>query len=208
MSRDRRTDVVRHLTEEDLERLLAGADDPTVVRRLIFIKNLYAGDTLEEAANRIGKSASTGSRWVRRWNDGGLGKLTPNFGGGAGVVKAGPAVGEETLLTAEFSRDERRTTKAYFDAMGHYTRWDAVNLEIRDEQYEPVHAHEHGSLKDESDSVWTNERYHQQKYSRSPTSTTYQSKRLRRSLLPFRSSSWQAVMLYYYLNNSITIFNY
>lgn len=39
----------------------------------------------------------------------------------AGVVKAGPVVGEETLLTAEFNRDERRATKAYFDAMGHYT---------------------------------------------------------------------------------------
>jgi transposase len=81
VSRDRRTDVVRHLTEEDLERLLAEADDPKVIRRLIFVKNLYAGDTLEEAANRIGKSASTGSRWMKRWNDGGLGLLTPNFGG-------------------------------------------------------------------------------------------------------------------------------
>ncbi len=56
----------------------------------------------------------------------------------AGVVKAGPAVGEETLLTAEFSRDERRATKAYFDAMGHYSRWDAVNLRVSDETLEPT----------------------------------------------------------------------
>ena len=59
----------------------------------------------------------------------------------AGIVKAGPAVGEETLLTAEFDRDERRATKAYFDAMGHYARWDAVNLEVRDGRPEPVHDH-------------------------------------------------------------------
>ena len=62
----------------------------------------------------------------------------------AGIVKAGPLVGEEGLLTAEFSRDERRATKAYFDAMGHYARWDAVNLEVNDETLEPVHAHGHG----------------------------------------------------------------
>ncbi|WP_338741796.1 carbon-nitrogen hydrolase family protein [Haloplanus salilacus] len=61
----------------------------------------------------------------------------------AGVVKAGPAVGEEALLTAEFDRDERRATKAYFDAMGHYTRWDAVNLEVSDDRLDPVHRHDH-----------------------------------------------------------------
>lgn len=59
----------------------------------------------------------------------------------AGVVKAGPVVGEEALLTAEFHRDERRATKAYFDAMGHYTRWDAVNLEVRETSLDPVDDH-------------------------------------------------------------------
>lgn len=56
----------------------------------------------------------------------------------AGIVKAGPCVGEEALLTAEFNRDERRATKAYFDAAGHYSRWDAVNLNINDASREPV----------------------------------------------------------------------
>jgi amidase/nitrilase len=56
----------------------------------------------------------------------------------AGIVKAGPVVGEEALLTAEFSRDERRATKAYFDAMGHYTRWDAVSLSVSDETLSPI----------------------------------------------------------------------
>ncbi|MFC5972682.1 carbon-nitrogen hydrolase family protein [Halomarina salina] len=62
----------------------------------------------------------------------------------AGVVKAGPVLNEEALLTAEFDRDERRATKAYFDAMGHYARWDAVNLEVNDETFDPVHSHDHG----------------------------------------------------------------
>jgi amidase/nitrilase len=56
----------------------------------------------------------------------------------AGIVKAGPVVGEEALLTADFHRDERRATKAYFDAMGHYARWDAVSLSISDETLSPL----------------------------------------------------------------------
>jgi len=82
MSGDRRKDIVEHLSEDDLDRLLSEADDPKVVRRLTFVKNLYEGDTLAEAARRVGKSESTGSRWARRWNEGGLGLLTPNFGDG------------------------------------------------------------------------------------------------------------------------------
>ena len=56
----------------------------------------------------------------------------------AGIVKAGPLVGEEGILTADFERDERRATKAYFDAMGHYTRWDAVSLDVSDETLDPI----------------------------------------------------------------------
>jgi amidase/nitrilase len=61
----------------------------------------------------------------------------------AGVVREGPVLDEEALLVAEFDRDERRAVKAYFDAMGHYSRWDAVNLEISGTSYEPVHRHDH-----------------------------------------------------------------
>jgi len=81
MRGDRRIEIVRHLSEEDLNRLLSEADDDKIVRRPIFVKNLYEGDILEEAANRVGKSQSTSSRWARRWNEGGLGLLTPSFGG-------------------------------------------------------------------------------------------------------------------------------
>ncbi len=38
----------------------------------------------------------------------------------AGIVKAGPVIGEEKLLVANVERTERRATKAYFDSLGHY----------------------------------------------------------------------------------------
>ncbi len=82
MSMDRQKEIVRHLDEDDLDQLLADTDDEKISKRLIFVKNLYAGDTLAEAADRVGKSPSTGSRWAKRWNEGGLGQLTPNFGAG------------------------------------------------------------------------------------------------------------------------------
>jgi transposase len=45
---------------------------------VIFVKRLDKGATLEEAADDVGKSASTGSLWAHRWNEGGLSQLTPN----------------------------------------------------------------------------------------------------------------------------------
>lgn len=82
MTDGRRKDVESHVDEAELDRLLAETDDDEMVRRLIFIKNLYRGDTITEAASRVGKSPATGSRWLNRWNDGGVEGLTPNYGGG------------------------------------------------------------------------------------------------------------------------------
>ncbi len=82
MSGDRHKEIVRHLSEDDLDRLLAESTDEKMTQRLIFIKRLYKGATLEDAADDVGKSSPTGTRWARRWNQGGLGHLMPNFGGG------------------------------------------------------------------------------------------------------------------------------
>lgn len=78
----RRITVLRHLTDEELSGAVAKADDPKVVRRLCFIGNLYAGDTLKEATHRVGASRSIGSQWLDRWNDHGPDGLIPRFGGG------------------------------------------------------------------------------------------------------------------------------
>ena len=78
----REKEIVRHLSEDDLDRLLTQTDNEKVSKRLTFIKRLYKGATLEDAADDVGMSQSTSSLWVKLWNEGGLGKLTPNFGGG------------------------------------------------------------------------------------------------------------------------------
>ncbi len=61
---------------------MSSCDQHGIGKRLTFIKRLYKGATLADAADDVGRSASTGSRWAQRWNEGGLGQLTPNFGDG------------------------------------------------------------------------------------------------------------------------------
>jgi transposase len=81
----RRFDVIEHLPEAELDTAINEAqmaDEARLVRRLCFVKNLYAGDVLEEAARRVGVSQANSSRWAHAWNDAGVDGLRPSFGGG------------------------------------------------------------------------------------------------------------------------------
>jgi transposase len=82
MGTGRRKEIERHLSEAEVDAELRDEEDPEMVRRLGFIKNLYQGDTLGEAAGREGKSQPTGARWAERWNDGGVYELAPDHDGG------------------------------------------------------------------------------------------------------------------------------
>ncbi len=79
---DRERNVVTHLNEGELDRLQAEADEINEYKRLTFLTRLYDGAPLAVAAEHVGISQATASNWVTRWNEGGLGKLTPKFGGG------------------------------------------------------------------------------------------------------------------------------
>jgi transposase len=81
----RQKGVERHLTPEELDEAIDDAqqaDEVHLVRRLTCLKNLYAGDTLAEAADRSGVDATTVGRWIDAWNDDGIDGLRPSFGGG------------------------------------------------------------------------------------------------------------------------------
>lgn len=56
----------------------------------------------------------------------------------AGVVVEGPVMNREEILYAELNADDRNMTKAYFDCMGHYSRWDILRLEMRRGPTSPV----------------------------------------------------------------------
>jgi len=82
MERSRRKEIKHHLSEEEIDKLHRDAEDEHRLRRLGFLKNLYQGDSIPEAADREGRSAATGDRWAEAWNEGGLEALMPSFGGG------------------------------------------------------------------------------------------------------------------------------
>jgi amidase/nitrilase len=56
----------------------------------------------------------------------------------AGLYLAEPVLNREEIIYATLEADERRAMKAYFDAVGHYSRWDVVALSVREEAWEPV----------------------------------------------------------------------
>ena len=76
----RERNVVKHLSEDKLNRLQAEADEIKEYKRLTFFKRLCDGATPAAAAEDIGISHGTTSNWMTRWNEGGLGKLTLNSG--------------------------------------------------------------------------------------------------------------------------------
>ena len=82
MERSRRKEIKYHLSEKEIDELHRDAEDEHRLRRLGFLKNLYQGDSIPEAADREGRSAATGDRWAEAWNEGGLEALMPSFGGG------------------------------------------------------------------------------------------------------------------------------
>ncbi|CCC41343.1 IS630-like element ISHwa7 family transposase [Haloquadratum walsbyi] len=82
MTGGRRKEITHHLSEKKIDELLREATDDRRKERLGFLKNLYYGDLIAEAADREGRSAATGRRWADAWNEGGLEGLMPSFGGG------------------------------------------------------------------------------------------------------------------------------
>lgn len=80
-----RRDLDRRLDEPAVDAAIDAAQragDAHLVRRLCFVKNLSAGDTLTEAAARVGVSQPTGSRWAAAWEEAGVAGLEPTFAGG------------------------------------------------------------------------------------------------------------------------------
>jgi transposase len=66
----REKEIIRHLSVDDLDRLLNETDSEKLSKRLTFVKRLYKGATLEDAADDVGISQSIGIRWVTLWSKG------------------------------------------------------------------------------------------------------------------------------------------
>ncbi len=83
MGRKRVYEVARHLPAEELDKRIKKLEkDTRVLQRLYFIRHLYRGMSVEEAADLVGVTKATGYAWLKRWNSKGYEGLIPEFGGG------------------------------------------------------------------------------------------------------------------------------
>jgi transposase len=72
--------VKLHIKKTRLNKLIKkDCQKASVLKKLIFIRFLYNGKTVDEAVNLMEIGLSTGHRWVDEWNDGGYENLYPKY---------------------------------------------------------------------------------------------------------------------------------
>ena len=75
--------IQKHMTRDELEsRIKTLEKDSKILKRLYFVKFRYAGESVEESAQRIGVTRNEGYIWQRRWNEQGYDGLIPRYAGG------------------------------------------------------------------------------------------------------------------------------
>jgi len=93
--------VEKHLSKRELEGLIKQEKEKRLLERLIFIRDLYDGETVEKAAGKLGRVKQTGYNWLEKWNAEGLEGLKPDF------TKAG----RPPKLSAEERRELEETLR-------------------------------------------------------------------------------------------------
>jgi putative transposase len=83
MARKPEKEVVRWLSPDELNKEIRNRKiEAVILRKLLFIKALYAGKSVPQAADEVGISKVTGYVWLDEWNEKGLEGLKPSYGGG------------------------------------------------------------------------------------------------------------------------------
>lgn len=72
--------IEKKMDERDLDRLISSLERSTrIMKRLLFIRYRYNGDSVEEASERIGITKMMGYDWQNRWNKLGYKGLIPRY---------------------------------------------------------------------------------------------------------------------------------
>ena len=72
--------IERKMPEDDLKRLIRSLERSTkMLKRLLFIRYRYDGDSVETASKRIGITKMMGYLWQERWNRDGYKGLIPRY---------------------------------------------------------------------------------------------------------------------------------
>lgn len=111
MTRKRTRDVIRSVTEYDLSRMISREKSRArIIPMLIFIRLLYKGRSVPEAASDLGVSKRSGYLWLDRWNKNGAEGLVLMHGGGFKPKLTGEQMSKlnEHLSQGSWSTEEVR----------------------------------------------------------------------------------------------------
>jgi len=113
MGRKPEKEVVKWLTAEELNDEIRKRKICTeILRKLFFIKELYKGVPVPQAAKEVGVSKVIGYIWLDNWNEKGIEGLKPNYGGGR---------------PSELSQEQKEELKKFLE-----TRDDWTTKEVRE----------------------------------------------------------------------------
>ncbi|RAP49445.1 MAG: hypothetical protein BZ138_07685 [Methanosphaera sp. rholeuAM270] len=72
--------VENHYSEEEFKKLFFKfKNDAHVYIRLVFIRSLLNGNTIQDSAKVLGINRSTGTKWLKRFNEDGVEGLKPHY---------------------------------------------------------------------------------------------------------------------------------
>lgn len=74
---------VKWLTTKELNKVIQNKKVcAKVLRKLLFMKQLYKGSSVPQASEEVGVSKVIGYNWLKKWNEEGIEGLEPKYGGG------------------------------------------------------------------------------------------------------------------------------
>ena len=72
--------VENHYSEKEFKKLFSKfKNDAHVYIRLVFIRSLINGNTIQDSAKILGINRSTGTEWLKRFNEHGVEGLKPHY---------------------------------------------------------------------------------------------------------------------------------
>jgi transposase len=105
--------VVRHLKMGQLNKIIKKKKkELEIIDRLIFIRFLYKGKTVDETCDFMDISLSTGHRWLDRWNEEGCDGLFNRYSNGGRKSKL--TENQFKLLDEMMQKDDYLTTKKMY----------------------------------------------------------------------------------------------
>ena len=102
------------MSVEELNRRIKTAENEVkILKRLYFIKFRHDGDSVENAAEKVGVTKRIGYIWQDRWNDKGYDRIIPRYAGGR---------------PSKLSQQQRNELEQLLKQKENWTTKDAKNL--------------------------------------------------------------------------------